>query len=134
MRFYAVSTDSVYVHKAWAEHELHDLIDGDVPFPMLSDQGGRIGEAYGVYVEEDGVHLRGRFIIDPDGLLLASEALIADVGRDVDELIRQIEALQYARESGEVTPVGWRPGDPTLKPGPDLVGKVGEVWKGRPES
>jgi alkyl hydroperoxide reductase subunit AhpC len=57
------------------------------------------------------------------------EVLTPSVGRNVSELIRQVKAFQHVRATGEATPSGWRPGKPTLKPGPDLVGKVWEVWK-----
>ncbi len=105
------------------------MVDGGFPFPMLSDQGGRIGDIYGVYNEEAGVDIRGRFIIDPDFNIRAMEVLTPEVGRKVSETIRQIKAFQHVMETGEVTPAGWEPGKTTLKPGPDLVGKVWEVWK-----
>jgi len=127
----AISTNSVFVHKAWQESELSKMVEGGVPYPLLSDPGGRIGTMYGVYDEEAGVDIRGRFIIDPDGVIQAAEILTPPVGRNPDELIRQVRAFQYVRASGgkEATPSGWTPGKPTLKPGPDLVGKVWEVWK-----
>ncbi len=68
--------------------------------------------------------IRGRFIIDPDGILQAKEVLAPMVGRIVDELIRQIKAFQHVAKTGEVTPSGWLPGKKTLKPGPDLAKKV----------
>ena len=105
------------------------MVPGGVPYPMLSDAGGRIGQIYGVYDEEAGVDIRGRFIIDPDGVIQASEILTAPVGRNPLELLRQIQAYQHVRATGEVTPSGWQPGKKTLKPGPQLVGKVCEVWK-----
>ena len=105
------------------------MVPGGFPFPMLSDQGGRIGEVYGIYDEDAGVDIRGRFIIDPDGIIQGMEVLAPTVGRNVSELIRQIKAFQHVRETGEVTPSGWQPGKPTLKPGPSLAGKVWEVWK-----
>lgn len=105
------------------------MVKGGVPFPMLSDGGGKIGAVYGVYDEDAGVDIRGRFIIDPDGMILAMEVLTPEVGRNPDELIRQIKAYQHVKNSGEVTPSGWQPGRVTLKPGPALVGKVWEVWK-----
>ncbi len=105
------------------------MVDGGVPYPMLSDQGGRIGTVYGVYQADAGVNTRGRFIIDPDGVIQAMEVLTPPVGRNVAELIRQVKAFQHVRETGEATPSGWQPGKPTLKPGPDLVGKVYKVWK-----
>ncbi len=125
----SVSTDSVFTHKIWQEEELSKMVKGGVPFPMLSDQGGRVGTVYGVYDEAAGVNIRGRFLIDPDGVIQAMEVLTPSVGRNVGELIRQVKAFQHVRATGEATPSGWQPGKPTLKPGPDLVGKVWEVWK-----
>jgi peroxiredoxin (alkyl hydroperoxide reductase subunit C) len=125
----SVSVDSRFVHKIWQETELSKMIDGGVPYPMLSDQGGRIGSVYGVYLADAGVNTRGRFIIDPDGVIQAMEVLTPPVGRNVAELIRQVKAFQHVRKTGEATPSGWQPGKPTLKPGPDLVGNVWKVWK-----
>jgi alkyl hydroperoxide reductase subunit AhpC len=125
----SVSTDSRFVHKMWQEYELEKMVDGGVPFPMLTDGGGKIGTVYGVYDEAAGVDIRGRFIIDPDFKIQAMEVLTAEVGRNPDELLRQVKAYQHVRETGEVTPSGWQPGDTTLTPGPALVGRVWEVWK-----
>ena len=83
----------------------------------------------GVYDDAAGVNLLGRFIIDPDGVIQAMEVLTPSVGRNVAELIRQVKAFQHVRKTGEATPSGWQPGKPTLKPGPDLVGKVWKEWK-----
>jgi peroxiredoxin (alkyl hydroperoxide reductase subunit C) len=130
LEFFSVSVDSHFVHKVWQEQELCKMVKGGVPFPMLSDGGGKIGSVYGVYDEDEGVDIRGRFIIDPDGVIQAMEMLTPPVGRNVAELIRQVQAFQLVRKTkgAEATPSGWQPGKPTLKPGPDLVGKVWEVW------
>lgn len=125
----SVSVDSRFIHKIWQEQELSKMVKGGVSFPMLSDGGGRIGTVYGVYDEDAGVNIRGRFIIDPDGVVQAMEILTPSVGRNVSELIRQIKAFQHVRKTGEATPSGWQPGRVTLKPGPALVGKVWEEWK-----
>jgi alkyl hydroperoxide reductase subunit AhpC len=125
----AVSTDSRFVHKIWQNEELKKMVPDGVPFRMLSDGGGRIGEVYGVYDEEAGVDIRGRFIIDPEGVIRAMEVLTPEVGRSVNELIRQLQAYQHVAKTGEVTPSGWTPGKPTLKPGYDLAGEVWKVWK-----
>ena len=127
----ACSTDSRFVHKIWQEQELSKMVDGGFPFPMLSDAGGKIGSVYGVYDEAGGVNVRGRFIIDPDGVVQAIEILTPPVGRKVAESIRQLQAFQHVRktEGKEACPAGWEPGKPTLKVGPDLVGRVWEVWK-----
>lgn len=126
-----MSIDSVFVHKMWNDHELSKMVDGGVPFPMLSDTGGKVGRVYGVFDEAAGVEARGRFIIDPDGNVQGYEVLTPPVGRNVMETFRQVQAFQLVRASGgkEATPSGWKPGKQTLKPGPDLVGKVWEVWK-----
>ncbi len=127
----AISCDTAFIHKVWQETELSKMLPGGVPFPMLSDPGGKIGQTYGVYDESLGLNIRGRFIIDPEGVIQSMEILAPPVGRNVEELIRQIQAFQHVRESAgtEACPAGWRPGKRTLKPGPDLVGKVWEVWK-----
>ena len=125
----SISTDSRFTHKIWQEEELSKMIPGGVPYPMLSDAGGRIGAVYGIYDEDAGVDIRGRFIIDPDGVIQAMEVLTPPVGRNVAEFIRQVQAFKHVRETGEATPSGWQPGKPTLKPGPNLVGRVWEVWK-----
>ena len=105
------------------------MVEGGVPWPMLADQGGRIGQVYGVYDEDAGVDIRGRFLIDPDGVIQAMEVMTPSVGRNIKELIRQVQAFQHVRKTGEVTPAGWTPGEKTLTPGPALVGKVWEVWQ-----
>ena len=90
-----------------------------------------IRDSYDVYDIDAGVDTRGRFIIDPDGVIQGYEVLTPPVGRNVLETLRQIQAFQLVRQSkgAEATPSGWRPGKPTLKPGPDLVGRVWETWK-----
>jgi len=127
-----MSIDSVFVHKMWVDHEISKMVKtGVVPYPMLSDVGGKVGTAYGVFDDVAGVETRGRFIIDPDGVIQGYEVLTPPVGRNVSESIRQLQAFQHVRNSGgtEATPSGWRPGKLTLKPGPDLVGNVWKVWK-----
>ena len=121
----------MFVHKMWNDHEISKMVEGGVPYPMLSDGGGRVGTVYGIYDENAGVETRGRFIIDPDGVIQGYEVLTPPVGRNVSESLRQIQAFQLVRESkgAEATPSGWKPGKATLKPGPDLVGNVWKVWK-----
>jgi len=126
----SMSVDSVFVHKMWNDTELSKMVEGGVRFPMLSDSGGKVGAAYGVYDEAAGVNTRGRFLIDPDGVVQGFEVLSPPVGRNISETLRQIQAFQLVRESkgSEATPSGWRPGKMTLKPSPELVGRVWEVW------
>lgn len=131
MEVLTISVDSIYVHKIWNKHELSKMINKDIPHPMLSDQDGSIGKLYGIYDEDAGVETRGRFIIDPDGIVQGFEVLTPPVGRNISESIRQIKAFQLVRESQgtEATPSGWKPGKNTLKPNPDLVGNVWKIWK-----
>ena len=127
----AVSVDSKFVHKIWHEQELSKMVKGGIPFPMVSDGAGHLGRAYGVYDEAAGVNIRGRFLIDPDGVVQAMEVMTPPVGRNINETIRQVQAFQHVRatKGAEACPADWTPGKPTLKPGPDLVGRVWEVWK-----
>lgn len=126
-----MSVDSQFVHKVWNDQELSKMIGKDIPFPMLTDSSGAIGEMYGVYDEEAGVNTRGRFLIDPDGVVQGFEVLSPPVGRNVAETLRQIKAFQLVRKTGgaEVCPSGWQPGKTTLKPSPELVSNVWKEWK-----
>lgn len=126
----SMSIDSMFVHKMWDDDELSKMVEGGVPFPMLSDAGGKVGRIYGVFDENAGVEARGRFIIDPEGIIQGYEVLSPPVGRNINETIRQVQAFQLVRETkgAEATPSGWRPGKKTLKPGIDLVGKVWKEW------
>ncbi len=118
----SVSTDSEFVHKAW--HDKSEAIKL-IKFPMVADPTGKICKDYGTYIEEEGVSLRGTFIIDPDGTLKSYEINDNDIGRGVEELLRKIQAAQFVRaHGGEVCPANWTPGKSTLKPGLDLVGKI----------
>jgi len=118
-----VSTDSVYVHKAW--HDTSRAIK-KLPFPLLADPAGTLAQRLGVYLHREGVALRGSFIFDPDGKLCAYEVHANNVGRNMQELLRKLQAAAFVRENGgvEVCPAGWRPGGATLRPSLDLVGKL----------
>lgn len=129
---FACSVDSVFVHKIWHEEELSKMVEGGtIPYPILSDAGGNLGRIYGVYDENAGVNIRGRFLIDPDGVVQAVEIMTPPVGRNIVETVRQVKAFQHVRatKGGEACPAEWQPGTMTLKPGPDLVGKVWKVWQ-----
>lgn len=99
------SVDSVHSHKAWSQSSL-----GDMNYPIISDISHRISRDYGVLLEDKGISLRGLFIIDPDGNLRSYMVNDLSVGRNVDEVIRLLQAFQ----SGELCPVGWKPGEATL--------------------
>ena len=127
----SVITDSVHSHKIWNETELSKMIGNDVPFPMVSDQNGAIGKLYDVYDEASGTNVRGRFLIDPEGIIQAAEILTPPVGRNPAELVRQIKAYQHHQKTGEVMPSGWTEGKKTLKPTPELTGNVWKEWNPR---
>lgn len=119
---FSVSTDTVFAHKAW--HDQSPAIK-KVKFPMIADPTGELSREMGVYIDEEGLALRGSFIIDPDGILQAYEVHANNIGRSADELLRKVQAAQFVREhGGEVCPAKWKPGSKTLKPGLDLVGKI----------
>jgi alkyl hydroperoxide reductase subunit AhpC len=126
----SVSVDSQFVHKMWNDAELSKMVKKDIPFHMAADGAGNVGKVYGVYDENAGVELRGRFLIDPDGVIQAMEVMTPPVGRMLSETIRQIQAFQHVRKTkgAEACPAGWMPGKKTLKPGPALVGNVWKEW------
>lgn len=118
----SVSCDTVFVHKAW--HDNSETIK-QIQFPMLADPTRQMADAFGVLIPDQGLALRGTFVIDPDGVLKAYEVHDNSVGRSAGELLRKIQAAQFVREhNGEVCPASWKPGAKTLKPGLDLVGKL----------
>ena len=121
----SVSTDTKFTHKAWHDHS---PAVKKITFPMASDPTGELAKSLGVYIEEGddrGLVFRGSFIIDPDSVLQAYEVHNNNIGRSADELLRKLEAAVFVREhGGEVCPANWKPGDKTLKPGIDLVGKI----------
>ena len=131
MEVLSVSTDSTFTHKVWDEEELSKMTKDGIPWAMVSDGAGNLGKVYGVYDETNGVNIRGRFLIDPDGVVQAMEVMTPPVGRKIAETIRQVHAFQHVRKTkgAEACPAGWEPGKMTLKVGPDLVGKVWKVWK-----
>ncbi|NTW30009.1 MAG: redoxin domain-containing protein [Candidatus Moranbacteria bacterium] len=119
----SVSTDTVYVHKAWHDHS--DAVR-KVTYPMFADPTGELCRTFGTYIEDEGISLRGTFVIDPDGVLQSVEMNSNAIGRNSSELLRKLRAAQFVREhGGEVCPAKWRKaGDETLIPGINLVGKI----------
>ncbi len=118
----SVSTDTVFVHKAWWDNS---PAIKTIKYPMLADPTRNLCKMFGTYIEEEGLSLRGSFVIDPDGVLKAYELHDNSIGRSADELLRKVQAAKFVKEhGGEVCPANWRPGASTLKPGLDLVGKI----------
>jgi len=118
----SVSTDTVFVHKAW--HDASEAI-GKVTYPMAADPTHELSHAFGVHMADEGMSLRGTFIIDPEGVIRVAEINDDTIGRNVKETLRKIQAAKFVAEhDGNVCPSNWNPGDDTLKPGLDLVGKI----------
>lgn len=118
----SVSTDTVFVHKAWHDHS---PIIRNISFPMAADPTGRMAKYFGTYLMDEGISLRGSFIVDPNGIVKAIEINDNSIGRNASELLRKLQASKYVKEhNGEVCPAMWNPGKDTLKPGINLVGKL----------
>jgi len=107
------------------------MVRGGARFPMLSDPGGRIGTLYGVYDSEKGVDRRGRFLIDPDGVIQSMEILSDPLGRDIREALRQLRALRHHQATGQYMPCGWEPGKPALDEDKGEPEEVRKRWKAR---
>lgn len=119
---YSVSTDTHFTHKAW--HDTSDTIK-KINFPMIGDPTGAISRNFDVMIEEEGLALRGTFVMDPEGNIKVTEVHDLGIGRAAAELVRKVQAAQYVAEhDGEVCPAAWQPGEETLAPSLDLVGKI----------
>ncbi len=119
---YSVSTDTHFVHKAWADAS--DTIK-KINYPMIGDPTGTISRNFDVMIEEAGLALRGTFVVNPEGVIKVAEIHDLGIGRDASELLRKVKAAQYvASHPGEVCPAKWQEGAETLKPSLDLVGKI----------
>ncbi|MCM2278424.1 MAG: alkyl hydroperoxide reductase subunit C [Oligoflexia bacterium] len=122
VEIYSVSTDTHFVHKAW--HDASETIK-KIKFPMLADPTGVLTHAFGVHIEEAGLSYRGTFLIDPEGKIKLAEVNDNSIGRNASELLRKVQAAQFvASHPNEVCPAKWQPGEQTLKPGLNLVGKI----------
>lgn len=119
----SVSTDTAFVHKAW--HDNSKSI-AKVKYPMLADPGGKYCRLFGTYIEEEGLSLRATFIINPDQKLVAMDLHDNSIGRSTEEIFRKLQAAKfvYDNHGALVCPASWKPGNKTLKPGVDLVGKI----------
>lgn len=119
---YSVSTDTHFTHKAW--HDASDTIK-KINFPMIGDPTGQITRGFDVMIEEVGLALRGTFVADPEGKIKIVEVHDLGIGRSAADLVRKVQAAQYvANNDGQVCPAKWQPGEETLKPSLDLVGKI----------
>ena len=119
---YGVSTDSHFAHKAW--HDVSPAIK-NVTYPLIGDPTGTLTRNFDVMIEEDGMALRGTFVINPEGQIKLCEIHDNGIGRDASELMRKVKAAQYvAAHPNEACPAKWTEGASTLTPSLDLVGKI----------
>ena len=119
----SVSTDTNFVHKAWHDHS---PAIKKITYPMLADPSGTVCRTFGTYIESEGLSHRASLIVDPDGKLVAYEIHDNSIGRSIPEILRKTQAADFVRKNDGVLvcPASWHPGDKTLKPGIDLVGKI----------
>ncbi len=115
------STDSHFSHLAWKNQDVKEGGIGDIRYPLVSDFSKAISRDYGVLLEEDGVALRGSFLIDKDGVLQHAVINNLPLGRNIDEMIRMVDALQFTEKHGEVCPANWHEGEEAMKPSVDGV-------------
>lgn len=119
---YVVTTDTHFAHKVW--HETSPAV-GKAQFPLVGDPTHTLTRMFGVHIEEEGLALRGTFIINPEGVVKTAEIHDNSIARDVKETLRKLKAAQYvAKNPGQVCPAKWNEGAPTLTPSLDLVGKI----------
>ena len=122
VEIYGVSTDTHFAHKAW--HDTSEAIK-KVTYPLVGDPTATLARNFEVLIEEEGLALRGSFVVSPEGLIKLYEIHDNGIGRDASELLRKVKAAQYvASHPGEVCPAKWTEGAKTLKPSLDLVGKI----------
>ncbi len=118
----SISTDTVFVHKAW--HDNSPSIK-KIKYPMLADPAGKMCKSLGTYLEEEGISLRATVIVDPKGMIKSYEVHDNDIGRNIEEILRKLQAAKFTAEHrGYACPVNWQPGERTLKLGLNLVGKI----------
>ena len=119
---YIVTTDTHFSHKVW--HETSPAV-GKAKFPLVGDPTHQLTRAFDVHIEEEGLALRGTFIINPEGVIKTAEVHDNAIARDVTETLRKLKAAQFiAANPGQVCPAKWKEGQKTLAPSLDLVGKI----------
>jgi len=109
-----VSVDSQYSHLAWKNTPVDKGGIGNVQYPLVADLTKKISSDYGVLLEDAGVALRGTFLIDKEGVVRHSVVNDLPLGRNIDETLRMVEALQYHEEHGEVCPANWKDGEEAM--------------------
>ena len=112
----ACSTDSHFSHLAWLNTPRKQGGIEGVTYPLIADMNKTVSRDYGVLLEDAGIALRGTFIIDKDGLVQSEVVNNTSLGRNIDDTLRTLKALQFTEEHGEVCPANWNEGDATMKP------------------
>lgn len=112
----SVSVDSHFTHLAWKNTPLDKGGIGNVRFPMVADLSKSIAREYGVLTDDQSVALRGLFLIDKEGIVRHAVINDLNLGRNIDEALRMLDALQFTEEHGEVCPADWRKGENAMKP------------------
>ncbi|MEW6695566.1 Alkyl hydroperoxide reductase subunit C [Tepidimonas thermarum] len=119
---YVITTDTHFSHKVW--HETSPAV-GKARFPLVGDPTHQLTRAFGVHIEEEGLALRGTFVVNPEGVIKTAEIHDNAIARDVKETLRKLKAAKYVAEHpGEVCPAKWNEGAKTIAPSLDLVGKI----------
>lgn len=119
---YIITTDTHFSHKVW--HETSPAV-GKAKFALVGDPTHQLTRAFGVHIEEEGLALRGTFIINPEGVIKTLEIHDNAIARDIAETLRKLKAAQYvAAHPNEVCPAKWKEGEKTLAPSLHLVGKI----------
>jgi peroxiredoxin (alkyl hydroperoxide reductase subunit C) len=116
-----ISTDSIYAHKVFHETSPHA---SKVQFPLVADRTLTISRSYGVLDEQSAASYRATFIIDPTGKIRMWQIYPFEVGRNVEEMLRTLKALQYTEKTNEGTPADWKPGDKGIKADFQMAGKI----------
>jgi peroxiredoxin (alkyl hydroperoxide reductase subunit C) len=116
-----ISIDSQFTHNAWRNTSINDGGIGPVRYPLVADVNHSICQAYGVEHPDAGVAFRGTFVIDKKGVVRSQIVNDLPIGREVDEFLRLIDAVQFHEEHGEVCPAGWKPGDKGMTASPEGV-------------
>lgn len=119
---YVVTTDTHFAHKVW--HETSPAVS-QAKFPLVGDPAHQLTRAFDVHIDEEGLALRGTFVINPDGVIKTAEVHDNAIARDVSETLRKLKAAQFvAKNPGYVCPAKWNEGAKTIMPSLDLVGKI----------
>ncbi len=119
---YIVTTDTHFAHKVW--HETSPAV-GKAKFPLVGDPTHQLTRAFGVHIEEEGLALRGTFVVNPEGVIKTAEIHDNAIARDMAETLRKLKAAQFvAKNPNQVCPAKWREGEKTIAPSLDLVGKI----------